>query len=224
MTQKNFWVVCNSPLMCHLCVCVLCWLFLFVCVWVRSHPTFWSVSKSVVEIHHRHGGAWLQRLHQIVLQKGKTVPRWEAFPPTYCTYQHITNLHVCTKKSLLQSQAFFFFNVCFIFVWSVQIDPSQSRSALLYFPYLLPCVCVQVLPAPNHLLDTGFIILLNQSVFHASVCLVYIDRFTTLIEILADVKSAHFKIKVSQVSVTDQSCESYWKWKTSFSIFGTIIL
>lgn len=32
-------------------------------------------------------------------------------------------------------------------VCSFQIDPSQVRSALLNISYLLPCVCVQVLPA-----------------------------------------------------------------------------
>lgn len=92
----------------------------------------------------------------------------------------------------------------------VQIDPSQSRSALLNIPYLLPCVCVQVLSAPNHFLGCRHycITLLNQSVFHASTCLVYIDRYTTLIEMPFGIESAHFKIKVSQVSVTDESCYS----------------
>lgn len=51
-------------------------------------------------------------------------------------------------------------------------------------------------------------ILLNQSAFHASTRLLCVARYITLIEIPVDRESAHFKVKVSQVRVTDESCPS----------------
>lgn len=45
---------------------------------------------------------------------------------------------------------------CNVFVCSVQIDPSQNPTALLNIPYLLPCVCVQVLSSHKSFLFSFF--------------------------------------------------------------------
>lgn len=57
-----------------------------------------------------------------------------------------TRVTVRTSRTLIHCHTLWIFLLMsYVSVWSAQIDPSRSPSALVNITYLLPCVCVQVL-------------------------------------------------------------------------------
>ena len=178
-----------------------------VCVWLRSSATDRSVCESVGEIHHRDRGAGRESAHQMVLPQ-KPVRCRVRFTTDHCKSQWLIHLHVLMCLDTVKKM----YNIVVCFS---QIDPSQSRSAVLHVPYLLPCVCIQVPELHAHYFKQEKLLLCVC--FHHYTRLVCIHRCITHTQTPAERNTVLFKTRHSQVSFYGRlESESDWKQVVGF--------
>lgn len=134
------------------------------------------------------------------------LPGWATLSRNYCKYRSHNHQHIPASICTQWRKHLGLFSV-------FQIDPFQSQSGVLTIPYLLPCVCVQVLWALYYyVFSTGNNIINYSWCCHSCTHLIFIYRYITPTAMPGDVRSVLFWRKESQASVKGRiMSKSNWK-------------